>query len=125
MEYLTAALLKLTINKMKAVNALKDDSGHWYLIPNELVEEFNSLCEKADNGDEDACTEVDSKFGKYRTGGDLNTEQLYVIDEEADVFYNTLPNICQNTLNTDRCHNMNICKMCFSAANNFKPQSNN
>lgn len=61
----------------KKVKVTQDDSGHWYLIPNELYGEFNSLCEKADNGDYDAMNEVYDKFGIYRTGGDLNNIQLY------------------------------------------------
>lgn len=63
---------------MKKVKAVKDYSGHWYVIPNELVAEFYSLCSKCYNGNEDSCSEVDNKFGGYRTGGDLNNIQLYI-----------------------------------------------
>jgi hypothetical protein len=59
---------------MKKVKAVKDDSGHWYVIPNDLYEEFikdEQNEDMVDNG------KFDEKYGKYMTGGDLNLIQLY------------------------------------------------
>jgi hypothetical protein len=53
------------------VKAIQDDLYRWYVIPNELHNEF-ALDERViDFG------EFDVKWGKYRTGGDLNLIQLY------------------------------------------------
>lgn len=56
------------------VQVVRDDSGHWYVIPNELKDEFNS-----DSEDEDMCDSggFDYKYSKYRTSGDLNLIQLW------------------------------------------------
>jgi len=56
------------------VKAVQDDSGHWFVIPNELAKDFYKDLE-----DEDMCDsgEFDDKYGAYRTGGDLNLTQLY------------------------------------------------
>jgi hypothetical protein len=59
---------------MEKVKAVKDESGHWYVIPNILVEDFYK--------DEENESLIDSgifdlKWHKYRTGGDLNLIQLY------------------------------------------------
>lgn len=70
---------------MKKVVAKTDESSHWYVIPEELNEEFNRLMEQyylADNRDDydtvdEIVDEFESKFAKYRTGGDLNNIQLY------------------------------------------------
>ena len=59
----------------KKVKAVQDDSCHWYLIPNDLLEEFdkdNQNESMADSG------EFDTKYGQYRTGGSLNNVQLYI-----------------------------------------------
>lgn len=78
-------LLQSTISSLKdkkeewvKVKATKDCSGHWHLIPNEQLAEFNELDYKCDRGNEDACMESDNKFAIYRTGGDLNLTQLYI-----------------------------------------------
>lgn len=69
---------------MKAVKALQDDSGHWYLIPIELEEEFDTLLEELCSEDNDfddydnLSEKFDSSFSQYRTGGDLNLVQLYI-----------------------------------------------
>ncbi|MGL4330779.1 MAG: hypothetical protein ACRCSD_09310 [Clostridium sp.] len=67
---------------MIAVKALQDYYSHWYLIPNELEEEFNILQEKLNSDiyeerydDEDL---FNIKFNHYRTDGDLNNIQLFV-----------------------------------------------
>ena len=56
------------------VKAVKDDSGHWYVIPNDLYDQFNRDCENEDMADSG---EFDDAYGQYRTGGDLNLVQLY------------------------------------------------
>jgi hypothetical protein len=59
---------------LQLVKAVEDDSGHWYVIPNRLLDEFYKDGENeefVDSGD------FDNKYGKYRTGGDLNLIQLY------------------------------------------------
>ena len=53
------------------VKAVKDDSGHWYIIPSELSDNFYNDLE------DDGFLGFDEKYGKYRTGGDLNLIQLY------------------------------------------------
>jgi hypothetical protein len=60
---------------MQKVKAVRDDSGHWYVMPNELciIEFFKDL----DNEDMVDSGEFDEKYGKYMTGGDLNLVQLY------------------------------------------------
>jgi hypothetical protein len=60
-----------TLQKVKAV---KDESGHWYVLPNELLNDFYK-----DEQDEDFVDsgKFDNKYGKYMTGGDLNNIQLY------------------------------------------------
>lgn len=59
---------------MKKVVAVQDDSCHWYVIPSEMEDEFNSDLEGL--GD-DNIDEWGDKYGKYITGGDLNLIQLY------------------------------------------------
>lgn len=63
--------MSATLQKVKAVN---DDSGHWYVIPENLYPFF-----KIDLEDEDMVESgyFDNKWEKYRTGGDLNLVQLY------------------------------------------------
>lgn len=59
---------------MQKVKAVQDESCHWYVIPNSRLDEFYWDSEDehmADSG------EFDHKWGKYRTGGDLNLVQLY------------------------------------------------
>ncbi len=56
---------------IKAVQALQDDSGHWYIVPNEIAEDFQDYVE-----DEDV-NAFEERYGKYATGGDLNLIQLY------------------------------------------------
>lgn len=69
---------------MKAVKAVQDDNGHWYLIPNELKDEFNTLLEELCSEDNDfddydnLSEKFDDLFSEYRTGGDLNLVQLYI-----------------------------------------------
>lgn len=60
--------------ELKKVKATKDESGHWYVIPNDLYDEFD---EDGQNEDFVDSGEFDNKYGNYRTGGDLNNIQLY------------------------------------------------
>lgn len=61
-----------TLQKVKAV---RDESGHWYILPNGLLSDFYK-----DEQDEDFVDsgKFDNKYGKYMTGGDLNNIQLYI-----------------------------------------------
>jgi len=59
---------------MQKVKAIQDESGHWYVIPNDLLNQF--LNDELDESMIDS-GEFDDKWGKYRTGGDLNLIQLY------------------------------------------------
>ena len=61
-------------DELKKVKAITDESGDWYVIPNEL---FESFLEDGQNEDFVDSGEFDNKYGKYRTGGDLNLVQLY------------------------------------------------
>jgi hypothetical protein len=60
--------------KMQKVKAVQDDSCHWYVIPIDAVRQFFQ-----DENNEDIVDsgEFDSRWGKYRTGGDLNNTQLW------------------------------------------------
>lgn len=59
---------------LKKIKAIKDESGHWHVLPNELLEDF-----RKDEQDEDFVDsgKFDEKYGSYMTGGDLNLIQLY------------------------------------------------
>lgn len=59
---------------MEKVKAIQDESNHWYVIPNDLLNDF-----RKDEQDESMIDsgEFDDKWGKYRTGGDLNLVQLW------------------------------------------------
>jgi len=63
---------------MIPVIAKQDESGHWYLIPNELDENFIQLYNEAEDGSTSAEDEFIEIFSKYRTGGDINNKQLYI-----------------------------------------------
>lgn len=59
---------------MQKVKATQDESGHWYVLPNEMTAQFHideTNEEFVDSGG------FDDKYGQYRTGGDLNLIQLY------------------------------------------------
>lgn len=60
---------------MKKVIVTEDGSGHWYIIPNRLVEQFYEDLEQVE---EDGNVSIFSdKYSKYMTGGDINNVQLY------------------------------------------------
>jgi hypothetical protein len=59
---------------MIRVYPTQDESGHWYVLPYDLKDEFSK-----DGEDEDFVDsgEFDSKWGQYMTGGALNLVPLY------------------------------------------------
>lgn len=56
------------------VKALRDESGHWYVIPIDKYKEFGQYEENEEMCDSGR---FDDKWGKYRTGGDLNLVQIW------------------------------------------------
>lgn len=68
--------MSATIQKVKAIS---DDDGHWYVVPDDLANEFRMLLRRiyADVDDYVLQNDFNAKFGRYRTGGDLNNIQLY------------------------------------------------
>lgn len=67
------------------VHAVQDDSGHWYVIPDDKKDEYTRrMNEMYEDGFQnyDLIQAFDNDFGKYQTGGDLNNTQLYA---ELDV----------------------------------------
>jgi len=59
---------------MIKVKAVQDENGHWYVLPNDVVAEFEKDGQNEDFVDSG---DFDNKYNKYRTGGDLNNTQLY------------------------------------------------
>ena len=59
---------------MEKVKVIQDESGHWYVIPNDLLDEFSDDEENESMVDSG---KFDEKWGEYRTGGDLNLVQLW------------------------------------------------
>ena len=63
------------VNKeeLTKVNAVEDNAGHWYVIPETLVDQFydDITTDMVENG------EFDTKYSEYRTGGDLNLANLW------------------------------------------------
>ncbi len=59
---------------LQKVVATRDDSGHWYVIPAEMIDDFRLDEENEDMVDSG---EFGNKWGKYMTGGDLNNIQLW------------------------------------------------
>lgn len=59
---------------LQKVKAVQDESSHWYIIPLDSYQEFLN-----DANDYELCEsgKFDDKWGKYRTGGDLNLVQLW------------------------------------------------
>lgn len=55
------------------VAILQDNDQHWYVVPYELVEEFERL-----QDEEDSELEFIAKFSAYKTGGSQNAVQLYI-----------------------------------------------
>jgi hypothetical protein len=59
------------------VKAIEDSDGHWYLVPNEEVDQFSKDLENEKLIDP---REFDDKYGQYRTGDCLNNEQLFILN---------------------------------------------
>lgn len=67
--------------KFRAVKAVKDYDGHWFVIPKDMADDFSAMLSKlieTEYSDYDLLDLFEEKFNKYRTGGDLNLIQLYV-----------------------------------------------
>lgn len=64
---------------MIPVKAVEHD-GDWFLIPNEKYQDFLKLTEEltSDEENHELQEEFETKFGSYRTGGDLNLVQLFI-----------------------------------------------
>ena len=62
-------------SKYIKVQVVSDDSGHWYIIPNELKDQFY-----IDSENEKMCDsgQFEKKYDSYRTGGCINNIQLYI-----------------------------------------------
>ena len=60
--------------QIEKVKAVQDNDSHWYIIPNHLIEEFES---DLLNEDLEESGEFGEKYYQYRTNGDLNNIQLY------------------------------------------------
>ena len=60
--------------QIEKVKAVQDNDSHWYIIPNYLIEEFES---DLLNEDLQESGEFGEKYEQYRTNGDLNNIQLY------------------------------------------------
>lgn len=63
------------------VKALEHD-GDWFLVPNDIVDEFKRLTDKFNSDDYPNRYNDEEEFEKYfghlRTEGDLNLVQLYI-----------------------------------------------
>jgi hypothetical protein len=83
---------------MRKVKAVTDDNENWYVIPNELEEEFYDDLE---NEDMVESGKFDKKWEQYTTGGDLNSIQLwaekkvlnYCFTEYGQIFWDENNNI--------------------------------
>lgn len=72
-------------NNYKPVVCTQDETGDWYILPNELSDSFNAYFINGDmENDYELQDEFEEKFGKYRTGGDLNLTQLYIKKDDKD-----------------------------------------
>ena len=60
--------------QIEKVKAVQDNDSHWYIIPNYLLEEFES---DLLNEELQESGEFSEKYDQYRTNGDLNNIQLY------------------------------------------------
>ncbi len=67
---------------LQKVIAKRDESSHWYVIPETLQDKWIELSDLLTSNlseyeREKAEDEFVETFDKYRTGGDLNNVQLY------------------------------------------------
>ena len=65
---------KLTTTPVKAVEL----DGDWYVVPNEIYKQFIEASEIEEDIESGY---FDSIYGHYRTGGDLNLVQLYILED--------------------------------------------
>lgn len=63
--------MSATLQKVKVVC---DSDSHWYVIPNDRIDEFYSDDENEEMADSG---EFGDKWDEFRTGGDINLVQLY------------------------------------------------
>lgn len=63
------------MSNLKPVKVYQDDSGHWYVVPDELSYQFHSMLRDCIESDD--WEPFETTFGEYKTGGDLNLIQLY------------------------------------------------
>jgi hypothetical protein len=78
------------MTKIQKVKAVTDDSGHWYVIPYIMADVFYEDLEDeslVDSG------KFDDKWGCYRTGGDLNSIQLWA-EIETDIDKTVIAEFC-------------------------------
>lgn len=73
---------------IQKVIAVRDESCHWYVIPENLYDRWIELNKLMDGENqtvfEKAEDEFIKMFSKYMTGGDLNNIQLYAeLNEEV------------------------------------------
>jgi len=59
---------------IQKVKVTRDESGHWYVLPDGIYDEF---VKDEENEDMIDSGEFDDKYEKYRTGGGINLVQLY------------------------------------------------
>ena len=59
------------------VKAVQDMDCHWYVMPEELYNEFNDMNWLDEEDFVQVSSEFEDKFSIYRTGWDLNNIQLY------------------------------------------------
>lgn len=59
---------------IQKVKVTRDESGHWYVLPDDIYDEF---VKDEENEDMIDSGEFDDKYGKYMTGGGINLVQLY------------------------------------------------
>lgn len=62
----------MVMKGLQHVFCAQDESGHWYIIPYHLKEDFNKLV-----GLEEKEDEFIALFSQYMTGRDLNLKPLY------------------------------------------------
>ena len=61
----------------------QDESSHWYLVPEELIGEYDALIEEMGDSwedDDDLCIDYIDKYGEYMLGGAI--QHLKVVMEE-------------------------------------------
>ena len=65
---------------MKLGRLRRDDSSHWYLVPEDQVEDFDQMLDALDEYDAESCYDFDIRFGGFRLAG--GPEDLKVLMEQ-------------------------------------------